>query len=95
MKKSSYMTRAMKARDPRYARILAGLGYQRTDMVDDDDAPAKKPVADQDATVDGALKQKANLSALRKRYQEVVGKKPFGGWDADTLQAKISEGTKA
>ena len=33
MKKSTYMDRAMTARDPRYAKILGKLGYERRDMV--------------------------------------------------------------
>lgn len=31
------------------------------------------------------------LSALRAEYQEVVGKRPYHGWDAETLRAKIAE----
>ena len=34
---------------------------------------------------------KDDLNALRELYQEVVGKKPFNGWDADKLKAKIAE----
>lgn len=33
MKKSTYMDRAMRSADPRFADILGRLGYQRTDMV--------------------------------------------------------------
>lgn len=33
MKKSSYMDRAMKSRDPRYAKILGKLGYSTRHMV--------------------------------------------------------------
>lgn len=33
MKKSGYMDRAMRSADPRFARILGKLGYQRSDMV--------------------------------------------------------------
>ena len=33
MKKSTYMDRAMKSRDPRYARVLSKLGYERRDVV--------------------------------------------------------------
>lgn len=33
MKSHSYMTRAMQARDPRFARILGKLGYGRADIV--------------------------------------------------------------
>ena len=32
-----------------------------------------------------------DLSDLRAEYQTVVGKKPFHGWDAETLKAKIAE----
>ena len=32
MKKTGYMDRAMRAADPRFARILGKLGYQRSDM---------------------------------------------------------------
>ena len=28
---------------------------------------------------------------LKAKYQEVMGKKPFHGWDAATLQAKMDE----
>ena len=38
MKNNSYMDRAMRAADPRFARILGKLGYQRRDMVDTSDA---------------------------------------------------------
>ncbi|MDX0765759.1 hypothetical protein GOD36_26575 [Sinorhizobium medicae] len=81
MKNSSYMTRAMKARDPRYARVLRLLGYQRTDIVAEDPAkltPKPSPKAE-------------DIAALRKEYLEVVGKRPFHGWDAATIRAKINE----
>jgi ribosome-binding protein aMBF1 (putative translation factor) len=32
MKKSGYMDRALRASDPRFARVLGKLGYQRSDM---------------------------------------------------------------
>jgi hypothetical protein len=32
MKSQSYMTRALRARDPRFATILGKLGYERSDM---------------------------------------------------------------
>lgn len=31
------------------------------------------------------------LTALRKEYNEVMGKKAFAGWDADTLREKMTE----
>lgn len=87
MKSQSYMTRAMRARDPRFATILGKLGYSSAGL------PAEKPMGSKaqrqasaapDAPFDA-------LPALRKQYQEVVGKRPFNGWDAETLQAKIAE----
>lgn len=35
------------------------------------------------------------LTALRKEYHDVVGKRPFNGWDAETLQSKIAEAKDA
>lgn len=32
-----------------------------------------------------------DLAAVRDEYQRVVGKRPFMGWDAATLRAKIAE----
>ena len=31
-----------------------------------------------------------SLAEKRKEYEEVVGKKPFNGWDVDTLEEKIA-----
>lgn len=96
MKKSSYMTRAMQARDPRYARVLSKLGYERADMVAEDTAPMKKNATKPPKPApQGKAPQTAGAdedrAALRKQYQEVIGKKPFAGWDAETLRAKIAE----
>ena len=75
MKKSGYMDRAMRAADPRFARILGKLGYQRSDMT-----AAKVEEAEAD-----------ELDALRDEYKEAVGKRAYHGWDADTLREKIAE----
>ena len=87
MKRSGYMTRAMKARDPRYARVLGRLGYERSDLV------AADPIDhDEDGRKGGSKKQTGDdISALRGEYETKVGKRPFMGWDADTLRAKITE----
>ena len=78
MKKSGYMDRAMRVADPRFARILGKLGYQRTDMTA---AKAEEAEADE-------------LDALRDEYKEAVGKRAYHGWDADTLREKIAEATE-
>lgn len=71
-KNSSYMTRALSHRDPRFARILGRLGYEGRAMV------AEEPKPDE-------------LASLREQYQAVVGKRPFMGWDADTMRQKMAE----
>lgn len=76
MKRSSYMTRALKAHDPRFKRVLGKLGYGRSDLVADD--PAKRPAEE-------------DLPALRLAYEAKAGKKAYHGWDADVLRAKIAE----
>lgn len=36
-----------------------------------------------------------DIAALRAEYQTALGKKPFPGWDADTLREKIAAKPKA
>ena len=33
MKNNGYMDRALRARDPRFARVLGKMGYERSDLV--------------------------------------------------------------
>ena len=89
MNMSGYMTRALQARDPRFARVLGRLGYDRRDMVADEvPAPAKRlkppvppspPVDDDDV-----------LAAARAEYADVVGKRAYHGWNIATLRARIA-----
>lgn len=88
MKKSGYMTRAMKASDPRFARVLGKLGYDRADMI------AADPLDhDGDGRRGGSPKHAASdeLTELRAKYQEKFGKRAFNGWDASELSAKLAE----
>lgn len=71
----SYLTRAMKSRNPRFRRIFEKMGYDTKPMV------AAEPAVE--APVD-------DLADLRAEYGEVVGKRPFMGWDAETLREKIA-----
>ena len=82
MKHQAYFTRALKANDPRYARVFGKLGYDRADIVSDD-AAAGDPAGTGGAADD--------LEQLRAEYQAALGKKPYHGWDAATLREKIAE----
>lgn len=73
--KNTYMDRAMRHSDPRFARVLGRLGYSTRRMEAADDQAAE---AD-------------DLSNLRAQYQEVIGKRPYHGWDADELRSKIED----
>lgn len=64
------------AMDVRYAEILQKLG-RGTYMTRDMQAKTRR--------------DDKELSALRAEYQETVGKRPYHGWDADTLREKIAE----
>ena len=74
MTKSGYMDRAMRAADPRFARVLGKLGYQRTDMTA--------------AKVEEA--EASELDALREEYKDAVGKRAYHGWSAEELREKIA-----
>ncbi|MGV1913852.1 hypothetical protein [Agrobacterium vitis] len=91
MKSHFYMTRALRARDPRFATILGKLGYERRDMAA---AKADDPLDhDSDGQNAGGQNPVAsdNLTALRVEYLKKVGKRPFHGWDEKTIAAKIDE----
>lgn len=94
MKHAGYRTRAMQARDPRYAQIfdvLDGVGNTAPPEVTTTKPkpPAAPPKPDQAAPA--AESGKDDLTALRAEYEATIGKRPFMGWDAETLQQKISE----
>lgn len=94
MKRSSYMTRALRFSDPRYARILGKLGYSRSDMVADDVAvePARDPLDhDSGGNRGGSVSGGDDLSDLRAEYLAAVGRRPFSGWDAAELARRIAE----
>lgn len=73
--KSNYFSRAMRSRDPRFAKIAEKLTYSRRDMQAAPISPA--PTFD-------------DLADARAEYESVLQKKPFHGWDVATLREKIS-----
>ena len=87
----SYGTRRLRsgdyftARTTADARALVALGKAGHRSGEDE---AEKPVKPKKATPDGG---KDLLKKLRVDYEEVLKKKPFGGWDAAELQRRIDE----
>lgn len=83
-KNNGYMDRALQSSDPRYARILGRLGYERRDMA----ALGGNPVK-------AAIPQHDEITLLRAEYERVLGKRPFMGWDESKLREKIAEAEAA
>lgn len=70
-------------------RLRAGEAFdakRRTDAVILEAIKKARPVEDLPAKDDAG----DDLAALRALYQEKLGKRPFNGWDAATLRAKIA-----
>ena len=62
----------------RDARILVGIGKaQRTGIVTSE-------------IYWGGAPEEDDVAALRSEYQEKLGKRPYHGWDAETLREKIA-----
>ena len=68
------------ARSERHARVLVAIKKARRPGVESETVDPT-PVGD--------------VKSLREKYTEVVGSRPFMGWDAETLAAKIAEAAEA
>ncbi|NLS07616.1 hypothetical protein HGP14_30600 [Rhizobium sp. P32RR-XVIII] len=66
----------------------APTGYEAQGTAHDPHAGAHERVGRDSAPGDA-------LADLRKEYHDVLGKRPFHGWDAETLRAKIAEARDA
>jgi len=87
-----YGTRMLSAGDPvdldgPKSRLFQAMGWA------EERKRARRPQLDHDDSgkEGGAKKPEGDLTALRAEYAAAVGKRPFNGWDADTLRAKINE----
>lgn len=86
---NSYMTRALRSRDPRYARILGKLGYGQSLVTATHEpvaAPAgpvvPRPAPPEDDRDD-------DLDVLRAEYVAATGEEPDGRWGAARLRREI------
>lgn len=70
------------------ARLFARHGWAKEKPVS-----ARRPQLDHDndGREGGSKAPAGDLTALRAEYQTKFGKRPFNGWDADTLKAKLAE----
>lgn len=91
------------ARTVRDANVLIALRKARRAVPDEQEVT---PVSEDGATPDRcepldhdgdggtggsvAPETSADLKVLRAQYQEIVGKKPFAGWDAEELRRRIT-----
>lgn len=73
----SYKNGRVRAMAERDARVLQKLG--------------KGSYLTRDMRAQQAADSEDDLTKLRIKYQEVVGKKAYHGWDADELAQKIAE----
>lgn len=51
----------------------------------------ERPMADIPPPPKEVVAKASGIADLRAEYEEVFGKKPFNGWSADTLAAKLAE----
>ncbi len=79
MKASNYMNRALKAHDPRFARILGKLGYERADIVSTDNAGTELDVAQLRKEYQEVVGKRAfngwDAAALKAKIAEAKGAK--------------------
>lgn len=79
---ASYLDKAARSRDPRFAQILERIGYGRRDMRAD---PATGYLrSDMQASGD-------TLEELRTAYQALKGRAPAASWDAAKIRRLIGE----
>lgn len=75
----SYRTKAFRRRDEQIARIVGMNQTSRAEVAPVVQAPAVAP----EPVVGGEVNQ------LRADYQELLGKRPYYGWDAAELRTRI------
>lgn len=99
-----YREQAARHRDPRFARAFAIIDRQRKPraavvsvqqnicvqgQVSERTARQIELACRRQSAVSPPLEPDNDIRTLRALYREVIGKKPFWGWDAMQLKAKI------
>lgn len=80
------------AKTAKDAKILVAIGRAQYSTAAIFDAPVQKPMVAAVPPVAAPVPTDAadGMDALRAEYQARVGKRPWMGWDADTLRAKMA-----
>jgi len=92
-----YATRRLKpgedftTKTDRDARILIAVGRAKARRVPGKIAPPPADVVQKVVQSNPPDNAAEDLSKLRSEYQELIGKRPFMGWDAAELQRRIDE----
>lgn len=95
-KSFSYNTRRLLPGDPfqasdRDGRLLIGIKKAKQD-----EPRAQAPLPAPPETLLAKITPPVeDIASLRELYETVLGKRPFTGWNADQLKAKIAEATKS
>lgn len=76
---------------PVSAERKAELRKQGLKIIDARFAPLEQAEAEEERPEETAADRTDAMAELRAEYERVLGKKPFMGWDAETLKAKIAE----
>jgi hypothetical protein len=69
------------------ARVLRAI-RKAEDHVEIEDSPMQAPVPP--PVVEAAVPPPEDLAAIRAEYEAAVGRKPFNGWNTETLREKIA-----
>jgi hypothetical protein len=80
-------------RDAKLLKVLGRADYRTTAIVAAPLQKSVKPATELPAPAAGEDDPPPPgdiIAPLREEYQRVLGKKPFHGWDADTLREKIA-----
>lgn len=99
LKPLRYRTRRLMAGDDfdataRDAKVFIGLKWAKPypREVGKLDPPPVAKVEARKPSPAAAVHTDSDLSALRAEYKAKMGKRPFPGWNAETLRAKMNEG---
>lgn len=91
----SYYELAKRSPDRRFLPILERLGYGPKRKKKKVAKPAQAEPAQPEPVQEPDAEPVDERIALRAEYEEVTGKRPFSGWSADELRARMAAAREA